>query len=71
MITIYDDIKPLIILMGSFEYVILNFHYMLVQQLKQLHDKLKKLKSKKNISKEEAKEIKRIEKWFEAYKKAE
>jgi flavodoxin len=38
---------------------------MLVQQLKQLQDKLKKLKSQKIISKEDAEEIKRIEKWFE------
>jgi hypothetical protein len=44
---------------------------MLVQQLKQLQDKLKRLKSQKVISKEDAKEIKRIEKWFEEFKKAE
>jgi hypothetical protein len=40
---------------------------MLVQQLKQLQDKLKKLKSQKIISKEDAEEIKRIEKWFEKF----
>jgi len=44
---------------------------MLVQQLKQLQDKLKKLKSQKVISKEDPKEIKRLEKWFEEFKKAE
>lgn len=44
---------------------------MLVQQLKQLQDKLKKLKSQKIISKEDEKEIKRIEKWFEEFKKVE
>lgn len=44
---------------------------MLVQQLKQLQDKLKKLKSQKIISEEEAKEIRRIEKWFEEFNKAE
>jgi hypothetical protein len=44
---------------------------MLVQQLKQLQDKLKKLKSQKIISKEDAKEIKRIEEWFERFKKEE
>jgi|688.fasta_scaffold259137_2 flavodoxin len=40
---------------------------MLVQQLKQLHDKLKKLKSQNIISKEDEEEIKRIEKWFEKF----
>jgi hypothetical protein len=40
---------------------------MLVQQLKQLQDKLKKLKSQKIISKEDEEEIKRIEKWFEKF----
>lgn len=44
---------------------------MLVQQLKQLQDKLKKLKSQKIISEEDAIEIKRIEKWFEEFNKAE
>lgn len=44
---------------------------MLVQQLKQLQDKLKKLKSQKIISKEDEKEIRRIEKWFEEFNKAE
>jgi|LakMenEpi03Aug12_release.lakeMendotaPanAssembly.Ray.scaffolds.fasta_scaffold255787_2 HD superfamily phosphodiesterase len=44
---------------------------MLVQQLKQLQDKLKKLKSQKIISEEDAKEIRRIEKWFEELNKAE
>ena len=44
---------------------------MLVQQLKQLQDKLKKLKSQKFISKEDEKEIRRIEKWFEEFNKAE
>ncbi len=44
---------------------------MLVQQLKQLQDKLKKLKSQKIISKEDAIEIRRIEKWFEEFNKAE
>jgi hypothetical protein len=44
---------------------------MLVQQLKQLQVKLNKLKSQKIISKEDAKEIKRIEKWFQEFKKAE
>jgi hypothetical protein len=40
---------------------------MLVQQLKQLQDKLKKLKSQNIISKEDEEEIKRIEKWFEKF----
>lgn len=44
---------------------------MLVQQLKQLQDKLKKLKSQKIVSKEDEKEIRRIEKWFEEFNKAE
>ncbi len=44
---------------------------MLVQQLKQRQDRLKKLKSQKIISKEDAKEIKIIEKWFEEFKKVE
>lgn len=44
---------------------------MLVQQLKQLQDKLKKLKSQQIISKEDAKEIRKIEKWFEEFNKAE
>jgi hypothetical protein len=44
---------------------------MLVQQLKQLQERLKKLKSQKVISKEDEKEIKRIEKWFEEFKKVE
>ncbi len=44
---------------------------MLVQQLKQLQDKLKKLKSQKIISEEDAIEIKRIEKWFEEFNKEE
>ncbi len=49
----------------------LKVHYMLVQQLKQLQDKLKKLKSQQIISKEDAKEIRKIEKWFEEFNKAE
>ncbi len=44
---------------------------MLVQILKQRQEKLKQLKSKKIISKEDAEEIERIEKWFEEFKKAE
>jgi hypothetical protein len=40
---------------------------MLVQKLKQLQEKLKKLKSQKIISKEDEEEIKRIEKWFEEF----
>jgi hypothetical protein len=40
---------------------------MLVQQLKQLQDKLKKLKSQKIISKEDEEKIKKIEKWFEKF----
>jgi hypothetical protein len=44
---------------------------MLVQQLKQRQDRLKKLKSQKIISKKDAEEIKKIEKWFEQFKKAE
>ena len=44
---------------------------MLVQQLKQLQDKLKKLKSQKIISEEDAKLIKRLEEWFEEFKKEE
>jgi hypothetical protein len=44
---------------------------MLVQQLKQIQDRLKKLKSQEIISEEDAIEIERIEKWFEEFKKAE
>jgi|688.fasta_scaffold2733267_1 hypothetical protein len=44
---------------------------MLVQQLKLLQDKLKKLKSQKFISEEDVKEIWRREKWFEEFNKAE
>ena len=44
---------------------------MLVQILKQRQEKLKQLKSQKIISKEDAEEIERIEKWFEEFKKAE
>lgn len=44
---------------------------MLVQILKQRQEKLKQLKSKKIISKEDAEEIERMEKWFEEFKKAE
>ena len=44
---------------------------MLVQILKQRQEKLKQLQSKKIISKEDAEEIERIEKWFEEFKKAE
>jgi hypothetical protein len=44
---------------------------MLVQQLKQIQDRLKKLKSQEIISEEDAREIKRIEKLFEEFKKAE
>jgi len=43
---------------------------MLVQQLKQIHDKLKFLKSQKNISKEDEKKIKDLEKFLEEYSKA-
>ena len=38
---------------------------MLNQQLKQIQDKLKRLKSQKVISKDDEIEIKRIEKWFD------
>ncbi len=44
---------------------------MLVQQLKQIQDRLKKLKSQEIISEEDSIEIQRIEKWFEEFKKAE
>jgi hypothetical protein len=47
------------------------FNYMLVQQLKQIQDRLKKLKSQEIISEEDSIEIQRIEKWFEEFKKAE
>ncbi|MDA9875435.1 hypothetical protein N9D29_05460 [Flavobacteriaceae bacterium] len=40
---------------------------MLNQQLKQIQDKLKKLKLKKIISKEDEIEIKRIEDWFDQF----
>ena len=40
---------------------------MLNQQLKQLQDKLKRLKSQKIISKEDEIEIKRIEEWFNQF----
>lgn len=40
---------------------------MLNQQLKQLSEKLKKLKSKKVISKDDEIEIKRLERWFNNY----
>ena len=42
---------------------------MLNQQLKQLQDKLKRLKSQKVISKDDEIEIKRIEKWFDDFDK--
>jgi hypothetical protein len=42
---------------------------MLNQQLKQLQDKLKRLKSQKVISKDDEIEIKRIEKWFVEFDK--
>jgi hypothetical protein len=42
---------------------------MLNQQLKQLQDKLKRLKSQKVISKDDEIEIKRIEKWFDEFDK--
>ena len=44
---------------------------MLVQILKQRQEKLKQLKSKKIISKDDEEEIERMEKWFEEFKKAE
>jgi hypothetical protein len=44
---------------------------MLVQILKQRQEKLMQLKCQKFISKEDAEEIERIEKWFEEFKKAE
>jgi hypothetical protein len=44
---------------------------MLVQQLRQLQEKLKMLQSKEIISEDDAIEIKRIEKWFQEFKKAE
>ena len=43
---------------------------MLVQQLKQMQEILVKLKSQKVISKEDEIKIKKIEKWFEEFKKA-
>lgn len=42
---------------------------MLNQQLKQLQDKLKRLKAKKVLSDSDKKEIKRIENWFEEFDK--
>lgn len=42
---------------------------MLNQQLKQLQDKLKRLKEQKVISKDDEIEIKRIEKWFDEFDK--
>ena len=42
---------------------------MLNQQLKQIQDKLKRLKSQKVISKDDEIEIKRIEKWFVEFDK--
>jgi hypothetical protein len=42
---------------------------MLNQQLKQIQDKLKRLKSQKVISKDDEIEIKRIEKWFDEFDK--
>jgi hypothetical protein len=44
---------------------------MLNQQLKQMQDKLKSLKAKKVITKEDEVVIKNLEKWFEEFKKAE
>jgi hypothetical protein len=44
---------------------------MLVQILKQRQEKLMQLKSQKIISREDAEEIEKIEKWFEEFKKAE
>ena len=38
---------------------------MLVQQLKQIQDNLKRLQSQKVISKEDEIEIERIKKWFD------
>jgi hypothetical protein len=42
---------------------------MLNQQLKQIQDKLKRLKSQKVISKDDEIEIKRIEEWFDKFDK--
>ncbi len=44
---------------------------MLVQQLRQLQEKLRSLQSQEIISEEDSIEIRRIEKWFEEFKKAE
>ena len=38
---------------------------MLIQQLKQVQDRLKRLQSQKVISKEDEIEIERIKKWFD------
>lgn len=40
---------------------------MLIQQLKQIQDQLKSLKSQKVISKDDEIKIKRIEEWFDKY----